>query len=202
MAYVDPDYEVTVPVPLAARFPVELEPPPGFRAEDPATWPSVEGRLEYVDGRLLFMPPCGTRQQGVAVSVLGILKRWRDAHPEFFVGGNEAGMLLGRDTRGAEAAVWRREVLGPISSKFARVPPLLAVEVSGRDEQEPELRAKAAWYLAHGVPLVWLVLPETHEALVVAPGAESRYGIHDRLPPHPALPGLEAAVASFFDQLD
>jgi hypothetical protein len=55
-------------------------------------------------------------------------------------------MHLGDDVRGADAAVWRRASFGPMGHHFAATPPLLAVEVSGRDEREPALRAKAQWY--------------------------------------------------------
>jgi Uma2 family endonuclease len=194
-------YTETVPVPSAARFPIELTPPDGFRAEDPATWPRVEGRLEYVDGRLLYMPPCGDVQQAVAFSTAGVVDRWLDDHPEFFVGGNEAGLLFGRDVRGAEVAVWRREAVGPLTGGYVRVPPILAVEVAGREENEPALRAKAAWYLARGVQVVWLVLPATREVVVVGPEGERRQGPGERLGAHPALPGLEPAVEAFFRQL-
>src|SRR5262249_47348486 len=49
----------TISVPASIRFPVELDIPAGFDPGDPATWPRVEGRLEYVAGKLLYMPPCG-----------------------------------------------------------------------------------------------------------------------------------------------
>ncbi|MCI0636206.1 MAG: Uma2 family endonuclease, partial [Actinobacteria bacterium] len=139
-------YSETITVPAAVRFPVELQPPDGFRPDDPASWPRIPGRLEYVDGRLLYMPPCGDVQQQVAISVAGVFDRWLDEHPEFVVGGNEAGMTFGRDVRGAEAAVWRRETLGSPTGGYVRVPPILAVEVAGREEGERELRTKAGWY--------------------------------------------------------
>ena len=196
----EPDSE-TIRVPASVRFPVELEPPEGFRPEEPASWPRIDGRLEWVGGRLLYMPPCGAVQQGVSVGVVTILGQWGEEHPEFFVGGNEAGMILGKDVRGAEGAVWRRESVLPWSERYLRVPPILAVEVAGREEGEPELREKAKWYLGHGVAVVWLVLPETREVLVVTAGGETRHAVGERLPPHPALPGLGPAVERFFRQL-
>jgi Uma2 family endonuclease len=111
-------------------------------------------------------------------------------------------MLLEGDTRGAEGAVWRREALGRITPIYARVPPILAVEVAGREEGEPELRAKAAWYLSRGIRIVWIVLPRSREVVVMRPDGETRHGAGDKLPPHPELPGLEPAVARFFRQLD
>jgi hypothetical protein len=49
-------------VPLETQFPVEVRPPPGFDADKLSTWPDDPGRFEYVDGRLLYMPPCGDAQ--------------------------------------------------------------------------------------------------------------------------------------------
>jgi len=192
----------TIRVPASVRFPVELEPPEGFRPEEPASWPRIDGRLEWVGGRLLYMPPCGGIQQGVSVSVVGILDRWHDQHPDFFVGGNEAGMILGKDVRGTEGAVWRRDAVFPLTGGYMRVPPILAIEVGGREEGEPELRAKAQWYLGHGVAVVWLVLPKTRDVVVVTASGETRHAVGDRLPPHPALPGLAPSVERFFRQLD
>ena len=192
----------TIRVPGSVRFPIELEPPEGFRADDPATWPRVEGRLEWVEGRLLYMPPCGHVQAVVAVSSVGLLWTWGRQHAEFVVGGNEAGMLLGGDARGAEAGVWRRDTPGRLTGGFMRVPPILVVEVPGREEGEPELRAKARWYLEHGVEIVWLALPKTREVVVMRADGEERYGLGDRLAADARLPGLEPALSEFFDQLD
>ena len=191
----------TISVPASARFPIELEIPVGFDAAEPGTWPRVEGRLEYVAGRLLFLPPCGLVQQGAAVDATYILRRWLEDHPEFFVGGLEAGMKLGDDARGADAAVWRRETLLPLTTGFARVAPILAVEVEGQEEREARLRAKAAWYLEHGVEVVWIVLPSSHEVIVIRPDGESRYGTGDRVPLHGSLPGLTPGVEQFFVQV-
>jgi len=110
----------------------------------------------------------------MSVSVVGILDRWQEERPEFFVGGNEAGMILGKDVRGAEARCGG----GTSSSRraegtcgFRRSSPSRWWPRGG----EPELRAKAQWYLAHGVAVVWLVLPKTRDALVVTAGGESRH---------------------------
>ena len=123
------------------RLPLELRVPEGFRPEAMETWPSVDGRLEYVGGRLLFMPPCGDLQQDVCAAVVGELYAWVKSHPEFVVAANEAGMILGGDARAADAAVWRRDDTEPRSGGFRRSAPVLAVEVGGRDESEDGARA-------------------------------------------------------------
>src|SRR5439155_27159344 len=79
----------------AVRFPIELRPPPGFVIDDPKTWPRVEGRLEFVAGRLLYRPPCGDMQQDVVPAVAAVLIGWVRTHREFVVGSNEAGMKIG-----------------------------------------------------------------------------------------------------------
>lgn len=191
----------TIELPLDVRFPVEVRVPVTFRAEDPGTWPIVDGRLEYVQGRLLFMPPCGDIQQDVAGSVAGILDRWIDDHPAFCFGTNEAGMLLGGEVRAADAAVWSRADLSAHTGGYRRVPPILAIEIAGRDEGEVELRDKAAWYLAHGVKVVWIVLPTSREVVELRPGREARHAVGTCMPGHPELPGLEPEVARMFRQL-
>jgi Uma2 family endonuclease len=182
------------------RFPVELR-PAGFRPDEPETWPDAEGRLEWVGGRLLYMPPCADVQQDVAVDVIYLLREWASEHPDFVVGGNEAGMKLGSDIRAADAAVWRRVDVGPSVGRLRHAPPILAVEVAGQDEDEQALRHKAAWYLAQGVEAVWLVMPETREVLVLRAMGEMRYGSGEVLAAEPRLPGLKPAVDRFFAQL-
>lgn len=186
---------------VGVRFPVELR-AEGFEPEQPSTWPKVEGRLEYLEGRLLYMPPCADYQQDVAMDVAFVLRSWSEAHPEFIVGGNEAGMKLGRDVRAADVAVWRASAATPRSGRVRTVPPVLAVEVSGVDEEEQALRDKAGWYLTHGVCVVWLVFPEAREVLVLSGAGEARYGLGQRLPSDAQLPSLEPAVAQLFAQIE
>lgn len=185
----------------AVRFPIELRMPAGTSPLDPETWPRVEGRLELVGGRLLYMPPCADVQQDVAIDVAYVLRSWSEAHAEFLVGGNEAGMLLDGEIRGADAAVWRRADAGRRTGKLRSVAPVLAVEIAGQDEGEAELCAKARWYLGHGVALVWIVLPESFEVLVLHQGGESRHGLGERLPERSELPQLSPPVERLFAQL-
>jgi len=193
--------EDTIAVPSAVRFPVELTPPEGFDPARLVTWPRVEGRLEWVEGRLLYMPPCGGLQQGTVTDLVAVLAAWVRSHPEFFVGTNEAGMLLGSNTRGADGAIWRRAELGPIHAGLPRVPPVLAAEVAGRDEGKTQLREKARWYLDEGVAVVWVLLPREREVLVITRAGESRHRLGERLPPDPHVPDLVPSVDELFTQI-
>lgn len=188
---------VTIVPRIAVTLPLVLPEPEGFSVERSETWPQVIGRVEYVKGRLQYMPPCGKNQQRVAVDVVTELNLWRRAHPEFIVGGNEAGMLLGGEVRGADAAVWRAGE--PAGTEFARVPPVLAVEICGEDEPLDAMLAKAAWYLEHGVEVVWTIDPETRAVHVTTSSGTKVAG--DALPEHPSLPDLTPRLADFFRQI-
>ena len=128
----------------AVRFPVELRQPPEMRLDDPATWPGVQGRLELVAGRLLYLPPCADYQQDVAADVTYVLRAWSESHQEYVVGGNEAGMLLGGEIRAADAAVWRAEDASPRVGRLRGRAPVLAVEVAG-EESNVLIRRKSSW---------------------------------------------------------
>jgi Uma2 family endonuclease len=190
--------DVTVVPRIALRLPLPLPLPDGFEVARETTWPAVTGRLEFVGGRLEYMPPCGEVQQRTAADVLTELNLWRRQHPEFVVGGNEAGMLLGGEVRAADAAVWRA---GAAEDGFARVAPVLAVEIAGVDDTPELLRHKARWYLGHGVPTVWIVLPQTRSVEVVTVGGVTNVGGEERLPEPTGLPELTPVAAEFFRQL-
>jgi Uma2 family endonuclease len=189
-------------VPRAAvELPLALPVPDGFDPGAPATWPRVPGRLEYVQGRLLYMPPSGDVQQQTAADAVGALIAWQRRHPAFVVGANEAGMLLGGDVRAADAAVWRREAVVPTTGGLPRLPPVLAVEVAGREDTLGMLRDKARWYLARGVTVVWILLPATRSALVISEAGETPVPPGGRMPAQTDLPDLEPALDDLFRQI-
>jgi Uma2 family endonuclease len=197
-----PSYGELVPVPrVAIRLPLELPLPAGFAPDRPDTWPVVDGEIEFVGGKLVYMPPSADRQQDTCTDVINALANWRKTHREFVVAGNEAGMILGGEVRGADAAVWRKKDAGGHTGKFRRVPPVLAVEVKGELEEEEALQSKAAWYLAHGVEVVWLLFPAKRQIVVVTSSGEIERGLGERVPTHASLPGLEPAVDELFEQI-
>lgn len=98
--------------------------------------------------------------------------------------------------------VWRAAEASQRTGRVRSVAPVLAVEVAGEDEHERALTDKAQWYLAHGVALVWLVLPETREVVVIHSNGAARFDRTQRLPATERLPDLEPEVARLFAQLD
>lgn len=194
-------YDETITLPRAVRFPVELIAPPGFDPEEPRTWPRVDGRLEVVEDRLLFLPPCADEQQETVTDIVIALGAWVRSHSGFVLGTNEAGMRLAGATRAADAAIWRRSDVGSATGSLRRHPPVLAVEVAGVDEPEQALREKAAWYLAVGTDTVWIVLPRTREVVVITARGEARARGDEVIAVIDALPGLVVRAADLFVQL-
>jgi Uma2 family endonuclease len=201
MSSVAAKYRETVTLPAAVRFPVELRAPEGFDADALETWPRVSGRLEFVDGKLLYMPPCGDVQQDTVTDVVIALGSWVRAHKDFVLGSNEAGMRLAGATRAADAAIWRRADLGRRTGGLWRVPPVLVVEVAGDEEPEAVLRDKARWYLDAGVEVVWLVLPETRHVVGLTGDHEVRCAGAEAVPSHASLPGLAPRASDLFVQI-
>jgi Uma2 family endonuclease len=147
------------------------------------------------------MPPSADEQALISSDLQYILVAWARHHPEFLVSGNEAGLLIDDEVRGAEGFVRRRDSTGGSRRGFLRVPPILAVEVAGEDQHEPALLVKARWYLKRGVEVVWLVLPATREVVVVLGKRRVRRRSGQYLPAHRSLPGLQPDVDDFFRQL-
>ncbi len=193
--------EMTVVPRAAISLPLAFPPPPGFRADDVGTWPPVEGRLEYLDGELLYMPPCAEHQQLTAADVTRTLMNWASQHPEFMVGSNEAGMMFGRDVRAGDAVVYRESDLAVRNEGLIRAIPVLVVEISGRDEPIDYLRSKAQWYIDRGVAVVWLISPQDRTVHVVTQGSEERYQVGEQLSAHAELPSLTPTVDELTEQV-
>jgi Uma2 family endonuclease len=93
----------------------------------------------------------------------------------------------------------RKERLLPIVRKGA-VPQMadLAVEVKSPDDTMPELREKAAYYLANGTRLVWLVLPKKRQVIVITPDSEETLTEDDTLNGGDVVPGFTLPVRDIF----
>jgi Uma2 family endonuclease len=107
-------------------------------------------------------------------------------------------MMLGEEVRAADAAMWRLEDVGPSTPGLRRVPPVLAVEIAGKDEPLESLLEKATWYLDRGVEVVWILVPSTEKAVVRTTAGTTEVRAEERLPPHPSLPGLTPRVSDLF----
>jgi Uma2 family endonuclease len=60
---------------------------------------------------------------------------------------------------------------------------------------------KAHAYLAHGVTVMWLVLPEKRQVVVLTRDGETALHPGEQLPPHPSLPDLTPRVDDLLRQV-
>lgn len=93
----------------------------------------------------------------------------------------------------------RKERLLPVVKKGA-VPQMadLAVEVKSPDDSLPKMREKAAYYLANGTRLVWLVHPKKRQVIVITPGSEETLTDNDTLNGGDVLPGFTLPIRDIF----
>jgi Uma2 family endonuclease len=86
-----------------------------------------------------------------------------------------------------------------IPSGHVSIPPDLAVEVVSPNDTVYEVDAKVDEYLAAGVPLVWVVNPETRVVHVYGTGGTvERLGPEDELTAPDLIPELRSKVADLF----
>jgi Uma2 family endonuclease len=78
--------------------------------------------------------------------------------------------------------------------------PDLAVEIASPTQYRPEMRAKAARYLAAGTGLVWIVWPKRRQVDVWHPGdaAPTTLGVDDVLDGESVVPGFTYPVRALF----
>jgi Uma2 family endonuclease len=80
------------------------------------------------------------------------------------------------------------------------VMPDLAVEVQSPSQSEDFMIEKAAYYLANGTRIVWLVFPARHVVEVHRPGGQVEiFTEADTLSGEDVIPGFELAVRDIFD---
>ena len=90
-------------------------------------------------------------------------------------------------------------VLALEGEDYPREAPLLAVEIQSKSNTRSDLRAKAARYLEHGAPMVWLVYPETRTLELYRVGeAMQTLGGEAVIEGATTLPGFRAAVSDIF----
>ena len=76
--------------------------------------------------------------------------------------------------------------------------PDFAVEIKSPDDKLNEMREKAAYYLANGTKLVWLVYPEKRLVIVLTPEGEDILTDKDTLDGWDVLPGFTVVVSEIF----
>jgi Uma2 family endonuclease len=77
--------------------------------------------------------------------------------------------------------------------------PDLAIEVVSPNDEPGEVAAQVEFYLAHGVPLIWVADPTPRTVAVHRPGRETRVlDVGDTLEGEEVVPGFRLPVADVF----
>ena len=161
--------------------------------------PETEPASEWIDGEVV-PKPMPTVEHAIVQSLLSfVLVAFLRAHPLGIVG-SEMRCIFG--PAGGE----RPYVPDVVFIRAERMPrigrgqpfhgaPDLAVEILSPDDRPDRVAAKVAFYLLHGVRLVWLIDPETRTVTVLtADGRSMRLGEEATLDGDAVLPGFSVAV--------
>lgn len=158
-----------------------------------------------IEGRLVEEMPCGNTSSKIGLiigSALFVFVRPRKLGEVY---GADGGFILQRDPDtvvAPDAAFVRAERLPPpgtLGNVFMPMPPDLAVEVLSPGNRAGETARKIELYRRAGVPLVWVIDPETETATVyAADAAPLRLGKNEALEGGALLPGFSLALAELF----
>jgi Uma2 family endonuclease len=103
-------------------------------------------------------------------------------------------------TRRADISFLARDRVPPADTPFLFVAPDLVVEVVSPSDHMADVRAKVEEWLAAGVKLVWVALPESKEVFVYRRGARPAIlTAGDELVGDDVVPGFSCPVARLFD---
>jgi Uma2 family endonuclease len=93
----------------------------------------------------------------------------------------------------------RKARITKVPKKYIPFPPDLAVEVVSPNDSESEIQTKVQEYQIAGVPLMWVVYPETQTVTVYRLNSEVEVlGIDDMLSGEDIIPGFTCPVVDIF----
>ncbi len=170
-------------------------------AADLAALRDDDHRYDLVRGELWRMAPAGFRHGAIAGAAAQFLRDFASKHDLGVVLGAETGFRLARDpdtVLAPDAAFVRRDRLPPPDQRagFPDLAPDLVVEVVSPSDRADQVNEKVVSYLDAGVPLVWVVYPDTRTVAVHAPDGTVRLMREaDELDGGDVLPGMRLPVA-------
>jgi Uma2 family endonuclease len=136
----------------------------------------------------------------IAVEIAFLLRLYLKAHPIGTLTAGDGGYILpDGGVLIPDVGYISHERLGAIPAREVPVPPDLAVEVLSPTDRLRDARNKAERYLANGVRLVWLVMPEARTVEVYTPDTDvTALTADDTLTGGAVLPGFSAPVRDLF----
>lgn len=160
---------------------------------------------ELVKGVIVEMSAAGFLHSLIAMFIAVALSNFVRPRDLGYVTGEQGGYIIERfpDTVRAPDVAFIGKERAVMTSKFAPVPPDLAVEVISPNDSWKELRDKALEYLRAGVRMVWLVDPVGQTAEIYRPADDGSVnlrviGIDGVLEGVDVLPGFSLAMRDLF----
>jgi Uma2 family endonuclease len=160
-------------------------------------------RYELVNGQLVELP-MGVESGVVTILIIGILSRFLGQHPlGHLLSEGTSYRCFGDDTiRKPDVSFLFAGRLNRAILKAGHCPlvPDFVVEVISPRDLLQEMMRKLDDYFAAGIPLVWLVEPETRTVTIYRQGGTSitRLTEQETITGDPVLPGFSCRVAEFF----
>jgi Uma2 family endonuclease len=161
---------------------------------------------ELIDGQLVEREPMGQKADAVAARLLGWVIHFVEEHDLGLINGAQGSYQIFPDApkkvRIPDVSFTRRDRLSPEgpAEGHARVAPDLAVEVISPNDTATELDEKVEDFLAAGVPLIWVLNPETRTIQIHrGNGTDARLRPGDTLDGEDILPGFRCDVGKLFE---
>jgi Uma2 family endonuclease len=158
---------------------------------------------ELDEGEVVEMPPPGEIHGILCSFIAHLLWGYVFERGKGAVAGNDTGLLVKKrpgTVRGPDIMLFdENRPLHKLSRKFSERIPRLIVEVLSPSDKMPKVNRRISQYLKRGVPLVWLVDPETRTVTVYRHGKDFEVvREHEVVTGEDVLPKLRYRVADLF----
>lgn len=179
-----------------------------YTAEDLETMPDGD-RYEIIEGELQERI-MSFLSAFIAATLVGLLRDWaRASNVAGWINGPDGGFMIfpwaPGDVRMPDVSYVSKSRAPSIPSHgWLTVPPDFAVEVVSPGDSASKVQLKAHDYIRAGVPLVWVVFPESRTVEVRRTGSSTIQvlGEGDVLSGDDVLPGFSVAVTELFPAED
>ena len=179
----------------------QMNPKKPVTIEDMYHMPKDGRKYELVDGEI-EVSPAGMYHAEIVIKIIHILATYLDDHPIGKIYGDNVGLIFpNRNLRSPDVSFIKIEKLpGGISPvTFGEMVPDLAVEVLSPDDRPSRLAQKIGEFLEFGVPLVWVVDPQTQTVTAYRSFSQTQqFTARDTITAEPVLPGFSCLVSRFF----
>ena len=159
----------------------------------------LEG-YEYIEGKLVPMPPTSLEHGDVSMSLISLLNMYVRENQLGRVYMLDTGFRVGERVLMPDVAFISTDQLPADRSKASPVPPDLAVEVVSPKDKLYHVEEKAFAYLEAGAQLVWVIKPRSKTVMVYRSEIDiTLLTRNDTLSGEEVVKGFSCQVAELFE---